>query len=262
MPEGDTIFRTAVTLRPLLEGKRILDVSSREHDGFEEPIRGGVVSSVEAQGKHLLIHFAGGPVLHSHLGMTGSWHVYRPGEPWRKPERLAGIVLNLEESVVVCFSPKTLELLSPAELHRHRYLNRLGPDLLSSHFDREEVIRRFRIHNRTPIGEAVMNQTIVCGIGNVYKSELLFLLQVHPRRPVSDFNDETLHALLSKARDLMTRNLAGYPRQTRFAADGPKKWVYGRAGKPCFECGAPIQITRQGELGRTTYFCPKCQVSL
>lgn len=259
MPEGDTIFRTAATLRPLLEGKRIIDVSSRGHEVFEEPIRGAVVRSVEARGKHLLIHFAGGPTLHSHLGMTGSWHVYRPGETWRKPPRLAAIVLNLEESLVVCFSPKTLELLSPAELHSHRYLNRLGPDLLSSHFEREEVIRRFRIHNRTTIGEAVMNQTIVCGIGNVYKSELLFLLRLHPQRPVADINDETLHALLLKARDLMTRNLSGFPRQTRFAGEGHKKWVYGRAGKPCFECGEPIQITRQGDLGRTTYFCPTCQ---
>lgn len=259
MPEGDTIFRVAVRLRSTLEGERILDASSRASALNANSLSGQDVQSVEARGKHLLIHFDGGLTLHSHLGMTGSWHVYRTNESWQKPEHFAAIVLKLEEFVVVCFSPKTLELLSSAELRRHRYLNRLGPDLLSRRFDHAEAIRRFRVHNRTTIGEAVMNQTILSGIGNVYKSELLFLQQMHPQSHVAEYDDEQLEALLFKARDLMSRNLAGYPRQTRFSGEGQKKWVYGRSGKPCFQCGQPIQTTRQGDLGRTTYFCPECQ---
>lgn len=259
MPEGDTIFRIAVTLRPVLEGRQIVDVYSRDRSDDVERLAGDQVRSVEARGKHLLIHFAGGKSLHSHLGMSGSWHVYNSGETWQKPRTRAAIALHLEDSTAVCFSPKTLELLSAAELRRHRYLNRLGPDLLASHFDHGEVVRRFRVHNSMPIGQAVMNQTIVCGIGNVYKSELLFLMRMNPESLVSQFSDQQLVALLGKARDLMTRNLTGYVRQTRFAVDGKKKWVYGRSGQPCLTCGATIELIRQGDLGRTTYFCPNCQ---
>ncbi|MCH5373990.1 MAG: formamidopyrimidine DNA glycosylase, partial [Planctomycetes bacterium] len=162
-------------------------------------------------------------------------------------------------AVCVCFFPKTLELLSETRLRRHPYLSRLGPDLLAETSDDDEILRRFRLHQRRAIGEAVMDQTIVCGIGNVYKSEVLFLCHLDPFLPVHHFSDDQLRGLIHRSRQLMSKNLQGYPRRTRFGLDGNRVWVYGRAGKPCLVCGARIQIRRQGDLGRTTYWCPTCQ---
>jgi endonuclease-8 len=122
-----------------------------------------------------------------------------------------------------------------------------------------ELIRRFRIHEATPIGEALMNQTIVCGVGNVYKSEVLFICRVNPFTLVGELSDDQLLRLLQRARKLMRRNLEGYPRRTRFASDGRRQWVYGRRNDPCLVCGGRIQMRRQGDLGRSTFWCPTCQ---
>jgi len=262
MPEGDTIYRTAVRLRAVLEGRRIETARGREAALAAESLSGTEVASIEARGKHLLIHLGDGRALHTHLGMHGAWHIYQPGEPWRKPERRAGIVLETGGTVAVCFNPKTLELLTPDRLRRHEHLRRLGPDLLARRFDAPEALRRFRVHNPTPIGEALMNQSIVCGIGNVYKSEILFLSRIDPFVPIASLPDEGILALMEKARDLMSRNLEGYPRRTRFSCDRSRHWVYGRSGKPCLVCGGTIRIRRQGDQGRTTFWCPTCQGGL
>jgi endonuclease-8 len=130
---------------------------------------------------------------------------------------------------------------------------------LSGSVDDQEVLRRFRVFDGSPIGEALMNQTIVSGIGNVYKSEILFLNRVSPFATVATLTDERILALIARASELMARNVSGYRRQTRFGRDGGRLWVYGRHGKPCYECGEHIRIRRQGDLGRTTYWCPVCQ---
>jgi endonuclease-8 len=161
--------------------------------------------------------------------------------------------------VVVFFSPKQLEVLSPDAFRRHRYLHRLGPDLLASQIDIDQVVVRFRRHNATPLGVAVMNQTICCGIGNVYKSELLFLEKLDPFAPVAVVDDASLGELLQLARELMQFNLQGPRRTTRTEGDGGRLWVYGRRGEPCYLCGCTIHLTRQGDAGRTTYWCPECQ---
>src|SRR5690606_9162100 len=148
-----------------------------------------------------------GRAIHSHLGMTGSWHVYRPGEAWHKPEKYARLVLEVPGFVVICFTPMVLELCSPTALRRHQFINNLGPDLLAPEIDIPDMISRFRQHNNTPIGEAVMNQTVICGIGNIYKSELLFLSNINPFATVSSLTDETLYNFLELARDLMRQNL-------------------------------------------------------
>ncbi len=259
MPEGDTIFRTAVRLRSVLLEKKIVEAASREPNIDAEKISSSTVERVEARGKHLLIGFDNRLVLHSHMGMTGSWHVYAPGEPWRKPERRAAVVLQCEDVIAVCYSPKLIELLTADALRRHRYLQRLGPDLLGGEINTDEIIRRFRVHDPTPIGQAVLNQTIVCGIGNVYKSETLFLTGIDPFAAVATLDDTQIVSLVQKARELMLANLEGYPRTTRRSLDGRRAWVYGRAGEPCFQCGTVIQMQRQGDLGRSTYWCPKCQ---
>lgn len=259
MPEGDTIFRTAARLRPLLQGRAIVAARARWPDFPADSLVARVVTSVEARGKHLLIHTDDSRTIHSHLGMHGAWHVYRPDESWQKSERQAALVIETAEDVWVCFNPKLLDMLTATRLRRHPHLCRLGPDLLAEGLDEDEVLRRFRVHDPTPIGEAVMNQTIVCGIGNVYKSEVLFLTKVNPFVIVGKLSDERLVQIVYSAKKWMTENLGRSPRQTRFGLDGARLWVYGRSGKACFTCGQRIRLSRQGDLGRTTFWCPSCQ---
>lgn len=259
MPEGDTIFRSAATLRPAIEGEAIESARARDGGLDCEVLVGNTIAAVEARGKHLLMHLASRHAIHSHMGMTGSWHIYRPEQPWRKPESYAALAMRVAGLDVVCFSPKLLELLTADQLRRHAHLNRLGPDLLASKFDATAAVARFRTRDGLPLGEAVMNQTLVCGIGNVYKSELLFLLGFDPFAATAAFTDDELVALLEKARTLMRRNLTGGPRQARFRGDGRRLWAYGRSGEACYKCGGTIQLRRQGDAGRTTCWCPVCQ---
>lgn len=264
MPEGDTIFRSAKRLRPLMEGATVVEAKDNGRYFDATVLADAIFEKVEARGKHLLMHLADGRVLHSHMGMTGSWHIYKVDETWRKPARWAALSLQVRngdgaESCIVCFSPKTFELLTATQFRRHRFLNRLGPDLMQDGFDPQVVLSRFRVHNLAAIGEAVMNQTIVCGIGNVYKSETLFLTKTDPFRRVLDLTDDTILAIVEMAQSLMHKNTIGYPRQTRLSSDGQKLWVYGRKGQPCFSCGDEIAMRRQGDLGRSTYWCQTCQ---
>ncbi len=261
MPEGDTIFRTAARLRPVLADRTITAASAREPSFPAETLIGRMLVDIVARGKHLLMHLDDRRTIHSHLGMHGSWHLYQPGESWHKPSRLAALVLEVPGCICVCFSPKTLQLLSADQLRRHAHLTRLGPDLLGECVEEAEVLRRFRLHDATPVGEAVMNQSIVAGIGNVYKSEVLFLTKTNPLIPVGELSDEQILKIAQTARQWLAKNLVGYPRRTRSALDGQRLWVYGRSGKPCFQCGQRIQLRRQGDLGRTTYWCPQCQAA-
>jgi endonuclease-8 len=247
-------------------GGVIDDARIRDRQFECERIIGRTVTDVQPRGKHLLMPLVENPtsgraalIIHSHLGMTGSWHIYRPGEPWRKPTQYAALILSIKRLEVICFSPRLLELLTVDQLCRHPHLTRLGPDMLDREFDTEAAIQRFRARNHLPLGEAVLNQTIVCGIGNEYKSDLLFLMGFDPLAPVTRFSDEELARLLEKARSLMLRNLNGHPRRTRFGCDAGRLWVYGQAGKPCPKCGALIKLRRQGDAGRTTFWCPDCQ---
>jgi endonuclease-8 len=193
------------------------------------------------------------------MGMTGSWHIYRPGQPWRKPAHYAALQLAINSLEVICFSPRLLALLTADQLRRHPHLTRLGPDLLSTELDVEAAVARFRARNNLPLGEAVMNQTIVSGIGNIYKSEVLFILKLDPFAPVSQFTDDELCGLVAKARYLLRQNSGGPNRTTRFGSDAGRMWVYGKVGRACPKCGCIIEIRRQGDAGRTTFWCPECQ---
>ncbi|MEM6799704.1 MAG: DNA-formamidopyrimidine glycosylase family protein [Planctomycetota bacterium] len=265
MPEGDTLFRIARQLRPVLTGRTIIESRAWRPRGGPaidaDSLVGRTVSGVEAVGKHLLIPFDDGRVVHSHLGMTGAWHVYREGDSWRKPERAAALVLTTTDHTVVNFSPKQLELVTERALKRDAHLRRLGPDLMLPDVDLAEVRQRLRTHNRTPIGEAVMNQTIAAGIGNVYKSESLFFAKLNPWDAVGMFDDDRLLAYLRQTHALMRRNRGGGMRTTRHSG-GPRLWVYGRSGEACLVCGEVIQMRRQGDQGRSTYWCPLCQPAL
>lgn len=259
MPEGDTIHVAARNLRKILVRQTVSAAMSRHDLVDAERMIGRIVVGIEARGKHLLMHFDNDLVLHSHMGMTGSWHIYRRTDAWQKPRQQAFLSMDTSQFQAVCFTPRILKLLTVRQLLRDSYLQRLGPDLLGPPIPPETIIRRFRTQNAVAIGEAVMNQTVVSGIGNVYKSEVLFLERVHPLQKVTLLSDSRLLAICDRAKSLMVRNVDGRMRTTRFAADGIRTWVYGRGGELCLECGERVQIIRQGDLARSTYFCSECQ---
>lgn len=274
MPEGDTLYRVAANLRPVLRGRTLVDAWSgspsksgetstwNERTGISldaASLIGRRIVDVRARGKHLMIATDDARVIHSHLGMTGSWHVYPAGEAWRKEPRQVGLALFTGEHATVLFMPKELAIVSSTRMRRDDYVNRLGPDLMRPGDDLAAILPRLRVHNATPIGEAVMNQTIAAGIGNVYKSETLFLAGINPWTRVGELADERLTAYLKNTRRLMWINRGNGPRITRFENDGRRHWVYGRRGEPCFKCGHTITLRRQGDAGRTTYWCQACQ---
>jgi endonuclease VIII len=259
MPEGDTIYRTAQTLSRALARKMILAATSTLPALDASSLIGHIVSRAESHGKQLRIHFDDGRVLLSHMRMRGSWHIYQPGEPWQRPVSGARLVLTNDTYVAVCFYAPVIELLSPRAAGRNDTLGALGPDLLAPVFDLVAAHTRLRARGELPIGVALMTQSIVAGIGNVYKSEILFLCGVDPFVPVSALTDPVLEELLEKARALMRRNVGGHLRITREDGSGEPLWVYGRSGKSCARCGAKVRMLRQGDTGRSTYFCASCQ---
>ena len=259
MPEGDTLFRVAYQITAQICGKRIEAARARPELVHAQKLTGHCLDKAEARGKHLLLHFDNELSVHSHLGMTGSWHIYPRGERWRKPAQRAALALRFDTHDLVCFSPKLIELERTARVQRNPLLVGLGPDLLAERFDEQEALRRLRRHDHLPIGEALMAQRLVAGIGNVYKSEILFMNRIDPFAPVSELDDEALRSCLRSARQYMRRNLQGLRRKFRGSSHGERMWTYRRAGMPCLECSALIRMRRQGETSRSTYFCPHCQ---
>ncbi len=259
MPEGDTIHKLAAAMRPLLAGRTLQAGRLREYP--EARFTGKVVSSVGVHGKHLFIELDRREVLRTHLGMTGSWHRYSPAEPWLRPSRQASVVLETDSDVFVCFNAKDV-MVSRARGARYRDLrNRLGPDLLADGLDYGEILKRARrLPPDTPVADLLLDQSVASGIGNVYKSEVLFIHGVHPLSEVQALDGQTLTALFSTASELLARNLGGGRRVTRFPRDAAGRlWVYNRARRPCLKCGTPVQQARLGRHRRATYFCPGCQ---
>jgi len=273
MPEGDTIFRAARTLHRALAGQQVVRFESvlpsltRVHE--DTPITGRVVEQVSAAGKHVLMRFSHDLVLRTHMRMNGSWHIYRPGERWLRSRRDMRVVIATARFEAVGFNIPVAEFLTPREMARQPDLRLMGPDLLGDQFDAEEAVHRFRARGTAEIADALLNQRVVAGAGNVYKSEVLFLTGVNPFTPVARVSDESLHAILSTARTHLRANVIdptaaivtyrGYRRTTRRADPGERLYVYGRARKPCRKCGTPIQVKAQGRDARLTYWCPTCQ---
>jgi endonuclease-8 len=265
MPEGDTIFRTATVLRRVLVGGVVREAGAQPRPGLSRVphlsrLVGRTVEAVEARGKHLLIRCSGGLSLRTHLRMRGSWHRYRPGEAWRLPASRATCWVQTESAVAVCFDAPEAELLTDAELVRHRGLRALGPDLLGASFDASAAVARLRERSSVALAEALLDQRAVAGIGNVYKSEICYLEGLDPWAPVSAIPDSALLHLVSTARRLLLANAGGGRRVTTgIPVPGSSLWVYGRAGRPCRRCSTRIEGRRQGEQGRMTYWCPRCQ---
>jgi endonuclease-8 len=273
MPEGDTIFRAARTLHRALAGQEVVRFESvlpaltRVHD--DSPVTGRVVESVRAAGKHLLMRFSGGLLLRTHMRMNGSWHIYRPGERWQRPRRDMRVLVATASFEAVGFNLPVAEFLSGRAIERQRDLRLMGPDLLADVFDEAEALRRFRARPASSISDALLNQRVVAGVGNVYKSEMLFLCGISPFARVADVSDDQLRALLTTARAHLRANVVdrtaaivtyrGYRRTTRRSDPAEALYVYGRARKPCRKCGTPIEVEAQGRDARLTYWCPSCQ---
>jgi endonuclease-8 len=263
VPEGDTIFQTAAALRPLLVGQHILRARARTPGPQIQRVVGARVESIEPIGKHMLIRFDNGLTLHTHLRMGGTWHRYAPGERWRMAEWKAKVVLEVPEHVVVCFNAPVAELMDNRAVALHPALVSLGPDLLSPEFSAAEALRRLSAHPDAEIAEALLDQRVMAGVGNVFKSEVLFIESVNPWRLVRDLDDAHLTALIGTAHRLLLENVApGRPQRITTRGNPTVRgalYAYGRANEPCTRCGTPIRVKRQGTLNRPTYWCPRCQ---
>jgi endonuclease-8 len=263
MPEGDTIFRAAQALHDALAGRTLTRLASTVPGvaAAAERLRlpGQTITAVEPRGKHLLMRFSNGPVLHTHLRMNGSWHLYRRGHPWPRPRAWARVILETPEVEAACFRAPVVELLSPGQAARHPALTRLGEDLLAAGFDPVRARAALRARSDAEIGAVLLDQTAVSGIGNVYKSEVLFLAGVNPFAEVAALPAATLDSLLAAAQVQMKRNLGPGRRRTTPERSRERLAVYGRRGRPCLRCATRIVARRQGDPPRLTYWCPRCQ---
>lgn len=268
MPEGDTIARIALVLGDALVSRRVVRFSSPLPALRDVDLEGRVVASVEARGKNLLVAFDDGRTLHTHLRMSGSWVLHARGRALSRvlvaletDDRLAALVHRRDAG-----APPIVRLLSKDALRRDRMLRSLGPDLLSPSFDAAEAARRLHTSAQATVAEALLDQRAVAGIGNEYKSELLFLCGIDPRTPPAAISEARFAELLARARELMTKHVARNAggrfaiagRVTRFSA-GASTWVYGRARRPCLRCRTPILAFHQGPGRRRTFYCPRCQ---
>jgi endonuclease-8 len=275
MPEGDTIFRTARALGRALGGKPITAFHStypaltRFDDDF--PLTGQTVDRVEARGKWLLICFSSGATLATHMLMNGSWHIYRHGEPWLQPRANMRIVIENELHVAVGFKVPVAEMHTAQSLSRNPRIPHPETDVLSATFDFAEAARRLLQHRDETIGDALLCQDLMAGVGNVFKSEVCFVAGIHPFCRVESLSPQQVQTLIAVARRLLAANVledsgdtivtyGGRRRRTTHAADpAASLWVYGRVGKPCRRCGESIRRRLQGANARVTFWCPCCQ---
>jgi endonuclease VIII len=250
LAEGDTVLRAARRIEAVLGGAEV-GVAAPNPRGLVDGLArvdGRRLERVETHGKNLLLRF-GELVLHSHLGMNGSWRVYRRGAAWGKPAAAAWAVLRGEEWEAVQFGGPTLRVLTATALRRDPQLSGLGPDVLAADFDLAEAVRSLRAAD-LGLGEALLDQRRVAGIGNIFKSEACFAARLDPWRRVGELADEELERVLLAARE-----------QMQAAVEGGRHpgAVYRRVGRPCRVCGTPIASRGQGDANRTTYWCPRCQ---
>jgi endonuclease-8 len=274
MPEGDSIYRAASALQRALAGSVITHFSSvfpaLNRVDEDAPIAGRTLEKVEAHGKHLLMQLSGDLTLRTHMRMSGSWHIYRPGEAWQRPRSQMRIWLETEKFQAVAFVVHDAEWLTRGDMARST-VARLGPDILGAEFDQTLAAQRIRAEVGRPICDAILDQRVLAGIGNVYKSELLFLARVHPLAAADSIDEASALRITGDAHKLLRSNVGaaatggivtyrGLRRTTGRSDPAERLWVYGRSGKPCRECGSTIVMARLGQHARSTYFCPRCQV--
>jgi endonuclease-8 len=274
MPEGDSIYRAARTLNLALAGQTItLFESVLPHLSrveVDDGVAGRTVEKVEARGKWLLIYFSGDLILLSHLLMSGSWHIYRPGETWKRRTYNMRVVIGTARILAVAFNVPIAEFHTAESLARRQGFNSVGPSTLAQDFDEAEVVARLRMRPELEIGESLLTQSLLSGIGNVFKSEVCFACGINPFRPVTTLEDDQLRCLVSHARRFMLANVtetSGHKivtyvsmrRTTGRTNPSERLWVYKRTGEPCRRCGSAIVSRKQGFDARTAFWCPQCQ---
>jgi endonuclease-8 len=275
MPEGDTIFRTARALGRALGGRPITAFRStyprlvRYND--DVPLAGQTVVNVQSRGKWLLIEFSGGGILATHMLMNGSWHIYRAGQRWQQPPTNMRILLENKEYIAVGFRVPVAEMHTSESLRRDRRIPGTSLDVLNAEFDTPEAMQRFFAHADEAVGDVLLRQNVLAGVGNVFKSEACFVTGVHPFSKVGWLSNNQAQALIATVRKLIAANVledsgntivtfGGRTRRTTHESDpGASLWVYGRAHQPCRRCGENIRRRIQGPDARVTFWCPACQ---
>lgn len=274
MPEGDTIFRAARTLNRALAGSAVTGFETQlpqlSRVDYDSPLQGRVVDKVDATGKWMRIWFSGDLILLTHMLMSGSWHIYRPGERWQRPRIQMRVVIQTKDYVAVAFQVPVAEFHTVATLERHRSVQNLGPDVLGAEFDQAAAADQLRSRPDLETGVALLRQSLIAGLGNVFKSEVCFASGVNPFRLVGTLSANELSSLMSNARKFMLSNVSdtagdaivtytGLRRTTGRADPSARLWVYKRAGEPCRQCGSVVLSRKQGEDARISFWCPRCQ---
>jgi endonuclease-8 len=274
VPEGDTIFRAARTLHRALAGQTVTGFESvlpkLERVEIDSPITGRTIEKVEPVGKWTLIYFSGDLILLTHMLMSGSWHIYRPGEKWHRRRDDMRIIIRTEKIHAVAFKVPIAEFHTADSLRRRRVFNQIGPSVLATEYNDAEILQRLRSRPDTTVGEALLAQSLLSGIGNVFKSEICFACFVHPFRTVATLSITELSCLVSTARKFLLANVTSTsgdqivtysgPRRTTGRSDREENLlVYARRGEPCRRCGTAIESRKQGLDARTTFWCPTCQ---
>jgi endonuclease-8 len=278
MPEGDTIYRAARALQKAIGGKMVtafetgLAKLARVDD--DTPLAGRVVEKVESRGKWCLIYFSGDLILVTHMLMNGNWHLYRTGERWQMPRARMRVVIRTAEWEAVGFNVPVAEFYTARSLARSNQVPKLGPDILSESFSVENGLARLAAYARDnpdeEIAVALLNQQVLAGLGNVYKSEVAFAAGVSPFRAMCTITPREMELMVDAAQRYMKANVvdgkgdgivtySGNRRTTRAMDREERLWVYRRQGQECRRCGAVVMMRKQGTQARSTYWCPDCQ---
>jgi endonuclease VIII len=283
MPEGDTIYRAARALQGVLAGNVVTGFETglaglaRVND--DSPLAGRMVEKVESRGKWLLIHFSGDLILVTHMLMSGSWHMYRTGERWRMGRVRMRVVIRTADWEAVAFNVPIAEFYTAKSLERSSQVPKLGPDVLASGFTLKSGVERLaahaELHPEAEVGVVLLNQRVMAGLGNVYKSEVAFAAGVNPFRAMRTITSREMAVMVEVSQRFMKANVvdgssslgrgegivtySGNRRTTHSSNREERLWVYGRQGQECRRCGATVMMRKQGLQARSTYWCPECQ---
>ena len=278
MPEGDTIYRTARALQRAIGGRVVtgfetgLAKLARVND--DAPLVGRVVEKVESRGKWCLIFFSGDLILVTHMLMSGSWHLYRTGERWRMGRSRMRVVIRTVDWEAVAFNVPVAEFHTARSLERSSQVPKLGPDILADEFTVEGGVARLAAYGRenseAEIAVVLLNQRVLAGLGNVYKSEVAFAAGVNPFRAMSTITPREMETMVEFSQRYMKANVvdgagdgivtySGNRRTTHSSNREERLWVYGRQGQECRRCGTLVMMRKQGVQARSTYWCPACQ---
>jgi endonuclease-8 len=274
MPEGDTIFRAARTLNQALAGQLVTGFETQlpklSRVDFDSPLAGRTVEKVESRGKWMLMHFSDDLILLTHMLMSGSWHIYRPGETWQRRPVDMRVIIKTEKILAVAFNVPVAEFHTADTLRRRDGFRTLGQDVLAPEFDSTQAVVKLRSHGDLEVGVVLLTQSVMAGLGNVFKSEVCFSCGVNPFRKVASLSGDELTCLVDTARKFLMANVAetsgdrivtyaGMRRTTGRANREERLFVYKRRNEPCRRCGTLIQSRKLGLDARTTFWCPQCQ---